>query len=193
MSQKNTLTDKELIAMFRGGTEQNEKAIRYVLTNPEIHAKIYSVLKKMGADDDQIHDIKTDAIIVLDRDIRLYRFKEESSLLTYLAAVAKFKLLNEFRRSDKERRDMEQFILEYEIDYEEDTFFTQELFDKVISLMSAHFEDCKYILEMKTRGDSIPVIAQKLNIEKQSVSNRISRCLSRIRNKINTTPSFFDL
>lgn len=187
MSKKKAYSDSELIQLIQGGREDQNKAIKYVLSNGKVIGSISKMVRNMKGNEQDTEDVIQESLQRLMRQIQKDAFHQKSSLSTYLISVAKFVMLERKRKvkeavmetSEVSNRpnnidrgpEAGMITLEKEKKYQE---AKQWLFSQLD-------EGCQKILKMVANGFSREEIATEMNYSNvQTAKNNVSKCKKRL-------------
>lgn len=140
----------------------------------------------MGAQQDIIDDIWQDAFIIFDRNVRQGKFRQESSIHTYITSITKWCFLNYIRKQTKIdlREDIRALDFEDTYDFESSIINEERksILRKLIQKLNA---ECKELLEMYIDQYTMAEIMEaKAYSNIQSAKNAIHRCRTKLRDQI---------
>jgi RNA polymerase sigma factor (sigma-70 family) len=158
--------DEEIIKAIKSGGKNRKDALSYVFTDLGLKKRVSNFVSYYKGNQDDIHDVLVESIIIFDRNIRYNKFEEKSTLLTYAYSIAKWYWINK-SREEKRTAELKAKIESESIDIknpellfiEEETKFR---FERILQHLS---EKCKEILKYWSLSYSYKEIAEKLEIE----------------------------
>lgn len=170
------MNDQEIIANIRAG--KREKALKLLYKEfPKVQANIC----QSGGTKEEAEEIFNDALILMIEKVSDPRFELTAKLSTYLYGIARFKWMNELKKSQRkyELEWNDTLILTAEdLDYDSEEEEQIQLLEQVIKQVS---EKCQQIFEMfYFQKESMQVIADKLGFSNlNSAKTQKYKCIER--------------
>ncbi len=96
-----TFSDTEIVAAIKEGGRKRQDAIRFLYKEESLKNKIIQFVKRNNGNLEDGQDMFHEGIIVLDRNIRQDKFKQESSVQGYLFSICRFLWMNQIRKKSK--------------------------------------------------------------------------------------------
>ncbi len=185
-------TDDVLVALIQGSEKQRDEAIQYVLKN--WRSEIGRFLYQKGASKAEIDYIIEEALVIFDKHIRARKFRQESSLKTFLISICKFTLLNKARWENKEKiaasaEEGALYIQDGEtpltqIHSQERTRFVH----KVLAILSPR---CRELLTLYMLSFTNREIKEQMNLPSDNaVSNGLYECRQKFKQLCEKSPLF---
>ena len=171
------LNDESLIESIRNGRED---AVSF-LYEEYYHYSVSYVFSKNGSEDDA-KEIFQEAIIILIHNIRKKKFREESTVKTYLYGICRRLWLKELKRKGRVFQLLEDDRIENNVEFElhEQTI---DRFEKMEDALSKLGESCETIIrKYYLLKESMKVIAESLGYTNaNNVKNQKYKCLQRLK------------
>jgi RNA polymerase sigma-70 factor (ECF subfamily) len=173
--------DQEILNRLKGGDKHALKEF-YHAQKPICHAFL---AKNFGMNQEHLNDIYQDSVLALYQNIAHGKLTElNSSLSTYLMAIAKNLSLKKVRNGLKVVDDSDKHLEYLTDDFYDDS--EDEKLSQAMKAFKAMGEPCKSILEMyyfsKMRMN---IIAEKLGYNSPNVAKtQKARCIKTLRNQI---------
>lgn len=176
--------DQKWVAQIKAGGNSREKALEEIFRQNGLDRKIWNLIKDHGANQQDLEDVKTDGLIVLDHNIRTEKFKGESSLEYYYVSICKWLWMNKRRKNNRielvdDARSLPQ----------RDFAFTPEdiLLDKDrIDIIKKHLQSlgptCTKVLTMWMLHYSMEEIAETMHWSSEALARKNKyRCLQKLK------------
>lgn len=168
-----TYTDTEVIAAIKSGGPKRQKVIRFLYKDASLKSKIIQFVSRNSGNYQDGEDMFHEGIIVLDRNIRQNKFKEETSLQGYLYSICRFLWMNQIRKQGKvtlveDNKDMDST----EMDTPEVVLFNSEQKEILNSLVKKLGARCQKILELWKLSYSMEEIAQQLGFSSAAMARK---------------------
>ncbi|MBK6930670.1 MAG: sigma-70 family RNA polymerase sigma factor [Saprospirales bacterium] len=99
-----TWNDETLLRAIQGERSGRDAALRHIFQHPEWNKAVDLFVRQYGGNTHDADDVFQEAVIQLDKNIRLNRFEGNSALKTYFVAIAKriwWKMLERRRSTDE--------------------------------------------------------------------------------------------
>ena len=171
------LNDESLIESIRNGRED---AVSF-LYEEYYHYSVSYVFSKNGSEDDA-KEIFQEAIIILIHNIRKKKFREESTVKTYLYGICRRLWLKELKLKGRVFQLLEDDRIENNVEFElhEQTI---DRFEKMEDALSKLGESCETIIrKYYLLKESMKVIAESLGYTNaNNVKNQKYKCLQRLK------------
>lgn len=188
------MTDEKFIEMMKAGGVSRDQSIEFIYRNVDLRQKIFSYLKRLGANNDDLQDIYHDGFIVLDKNIRNEKFRGESTIEGYFFSICKFLCLNHLRKNNRlsyvddvelsaqlEMNTFEPYI-EEQIVFEED----KSLIETTLSQIG---ESCKKVLTLWKLSYSMNEIANLTGLSSPEMAKKKRyQCHQKLMVLINSNP-----
>ena len=187
MFKKKAKDPQLLAALQRGGTEE-DWALKQVYQQHK--AAILQFVLKNGGTTGEAKDLFQDAVIDFYENVKARKFKGESTIGTYLYAIARFKWLNRLKRKKTERKVIDtQAFQEVQVSFETD-YLKQEQQQQVLQLFDQLGSSCKDLLTYAIYYHySIPELMEQLAYNsEQVVRNQKYRCLKKLKQLLKEQP-----
>ncbi len=168
-----TYTDKELIAAIKSGSAKRQEAIRYLYQDASLKGKIIQFVSRNSGNYQDGEDMFHEGIIVLDRNIRQNKFKEETSIQGYLYSICRFLWMNQIRKQGKVTLTEDNLEMDSSDQATpEDILFTAEQKEILNSLVDQLGDRCKKILELWKLSYSMEEIANELGFSSAAMARK---------------------
>ncbi|MEM9918056.1 MAG: sigma-70 family RNA polymerase sigma factor [Bacteroidota bacterium] len=170
--------EKALIQAIKSGGSQRQKAIRMIYDDRELRSKVIHYVRTHGGNAEDGQDMYQEGIIVLDRNIRENKFREETSLKGYLYSICRFLWMNQARKKAKTTLTSESTPFDGESDFTpESSYFETErkkLLQQVLDKMEAR---CRKILKLWQLSYSMAEIASEMKLANDTQARKAKyRC-----------------
>jgi RNA polymerase sigma factor (sigma-70 family) len=185
--------DKDIIDGIKAGGIAREKALYHIFFQSDWKGLAIRYVLQNKGDQHDGDDIAQMALIILDRNIRLEKFRGQSALKTYFLAIARLQWLKKLR----DRKSTDELQPEH---YEtsggnvEDSYINDErktYLEKALDNIGAR---CKKILRLKQLDHSLDEIAQEVGLSSASMAKKEAyRCRIRFRKFLDDNPDWKDL
>ena len=186
-------TDDEIEKGIQAGGAAREKALYHVFFQQDWKgAAIIFVLQNGGYEPDG-DDIAQKAFVLFENNVRLGKFKGQSSLKTYFLAIARYQWYKELKR----RRPTEELQPEQ---YEEgggdveENYISQEKKEFLGKALAKLSKRCQEVLRRQRLGESLEAIARAVGLSSAAMAKKEAyRCRMRLRKFIDEHPGWRDL
>lgn len=167
------MKDEKLIAGIKEGGSDLEQSMKWLYHTSSICLEIRSFFNKKGESAEDTEDILQDAICALIINVRQDRFKGDSSVKTYLFAIANNLWVNRTRRKIK-LRDIKGNIMINSIDYNTPItlLLDQEDRQQLDILLSKLGNRCQEILQLWSLNYSMLEIAQNMGYKSAGMARK---------------------
>lgn len=170
--------------------DKNNKALKYIYRS--YFADVLKVIRKFGGNKEIVNEVFQDSLIILYENIKTNKFKEESSLKTYLLSVAKYNYLSKLREKRKYQfGDFGELLPDDERYIEEMQDTREKNIEDAIELLFTEIGDqCKQLLKF-FYYEKMPHkdIVKKLNFSSiQTAKTRKAQCMKKLIEIVNTKP-----
>ncbi len=172
--QKPVLVQNELFAAL-GGTdpEQRKTALRYLFEDASLRRRTIAHVRKYGGNRQDGEDVFQEAIIVLDRKLRLGDFRGEGSMEAYFMGIVRWQWFNEQQRAGRKNTSLTDNTPETlpADDPELDYLLTErrELLEKLLHQLA---DKCRNLLKFYQLGFSMEEIAQRMGFANSGVAKK---------------------
>ncbi len=193
------MNDHQIITAIKEGNKERDKALKFLFLNEPLRNNVFGTLHKMGAPQQDRADIFQDALITFDRNVIEHKFKEGSSISTYIVAISKYGWLNLKKKTSKIDYALEgQINIEIADEQTPETLYFQSEgmkldanIKKILQeLLSRLDEGCQQALRMWSEGQTMEKIKKKLGYkEEQGANNKTYRCRKRLKKLIQNDPT----
>ena len=192
------MTDDQILKAIQNRGPEAEKAMKYLIQNTALENAVYGTLHKMNAQQHDIQDIHFESLMILYRNIIRGKFKESSSIATYLIGICKNQWLNQQKKlkgieygfkdeiyiNQKDTNTPEILLFE-----KEESEINEKIRDLLRQQLQKLSKKCQQILSMWSEGKSMKVIQRVLNYDlASSVATKKGRCRNRLRQLILDDP-----
>ena len=182
-------SDQEIIAMISRGGSKRDQAISYVYQWEELKRKLGAFVHKRGGSDGDKEDIFHEGIIAFDRNIRLGKFRAETSLQGYLFSICRFIWNNHWRKAQKEvvvgepREQPDEQTPELSL-------FAKEKKAKLREVLNLLDDTCRKIITYWKEFYSMEEIAQALSLSSAQMAKKYRyRCMKKLMKALDQKPS----
>jgi RNA polymerase sigma factor (sigma-70 family) len=178
-------TDRELVEMIQSGDQRLwEDALRYLYEADSLGLwrKIHAHVTKRGGAVADAEDVFHEVLIVAERRLREGAFLQESSLVTYIVAIAKGVWQNKLRKTQRLILKQDSPMPDLTEKSVEELFINQEKREIIQSAIQLLPERCREAMTLSTLGFVNREIIERLNLknEKQA-DNKLTRCRKILR------------
>lgn len=175
--------DSELIDMIQAGGLKRNNALKHIFLNQKIVNSIKSMCQNMSNGTIEMEDIRQDAIIAFDRNIRHGKFNEKSAISSYIISIAKFMILNAVKKKSKTNPiTIDQLSTEdhpIELYQEIQSVERKNLINKIIEEAGSK---CKEMLALYVVKTPMKEIADMMGFaQEQGAKNAIFRCRKKLK------------
>ncbi len=168
-----TYTDKEVIAAIKSGGPKRQEVIRFLYQDASLKSKIIQFVTRNSGNYHDGEDMFHEGIIVLDRNIRQNKFKEETSVQGYLYSICRFLWMNQIRKQGKVTLKEDHSEMDStDTTTPEQLLFTDEQKEILQSLVGQLGERCQKILELWKLSYSMEEIAQELGFSSAAMARK---------------------
>ncbi|WP_296320179.1 sigma-70 family RNA polymerase sigma factor [Winogradskyella sp.] len=180
--------------MIRGIASDREKGLKWIyLTHKE---KVCSYVLSNNGNVDEAKDIYQEALIAFYENVKSGRFKGDSTIGTYLYAIARFKWLNQLKRKG--------MVLEHQKHIEPvDSYaesplvdiINKEKKDKVLSILGQLGESCKQLL-VESIYHNTPMkdlVADGVYSSEQIARNKKYKCMKKLKALLTESPELVEI
>lgn len=172
------INDKALVEAIRSGGSARQNAIRTIYDDRELRTKVIQFVRNHGGNDDDGRDMFHEGIIVLDRNIREEKFREETTLQGYLFSICRFLWMNQARKKAKTTLTDQTTPFEGESDATpESSYFDEERKGVLRTILEQLGERCQRILELWKLSYSMDEIAVEMGLANEQQARKAKyRC-----------------
>lgn len=189
------MSDQALIAAIkRGGLDRN-RAIRQLYKEDDLRRKVIYYVKQNNGSPEEGMDIWHEGIIVLDRNVRQDKFREETSVHGYLYSICRFLWMNQVRKNAKmDFTDDMQRLDEVETETPETQIMEDESKNVLKMILEQIGERCQKILELWKLSYSMEEIAAEVGFSSAAMARKNKyRCHKRLLELLEKNPKLNDL
>ncbi len=189
------MSDEALLeAIKRGGTARS-RAIRQLYKEDDLRRKVIYYVKQNNGTQEEGMDIWHEGIIVLDRNVREGKFREETSLQGYLYSICRFLWMNQVRKKAKmDFTDDMKRLDEVETQTPETQFMDNESKNILRVVLKQIGERCQRILELWKLSYSMEEIAAEVGFSSPAMARKNKyRCHKRLLELLEKHPKLNDL
>lgn len=172
--QRKSITQSELVAALGGvDAAQRQAALKALFDNASLRKQAVAHVRSKGGSREDGEDAFQEAVIVLDRKIRLGDFRGEGSLEAYFMGIVRWHWFNERQKRNKAPTVSGDHIPEApaggnpELDY-----LLTERREQMESLLEKMSEKCRTILKMYQLDYSMEEIAQAAGYANAGVAKK---------------------
>lgn len=162
-------SDEKIIDAIKKGGADRKSALSDLYRDQVIEQRIINLVIHRGGNKDEASEIFIESIILTDRNIRADKFRQESSLRTYIYAVAKFTWNNYVRAKRNRRKNVsyEYHEIPEQIEHQnpELLYLEDELKEKLKALLELLNEKCRTIIKLWSQGADYTEIAENLGVK----------------------------
>lgn len=193
MKFKRSSDDELLKAIEKGGREADDALREIYLANRAVVGQI--VLGNQGSEE-EAKDLLQEAIIQFIENIRQDKFRRESSISTYLTAIARNRWLDQLRRKKRLREIKQEAItplLPTDTVTPEESHSPAPDHDQLVIFRTLK-TDCQRILIASIYSElTMKAIARKMGYANDQVArNKKYRCLEELKKRIQQNPSLIN-
>ena len=174
------MNERELIARLQ---KRDEAAFEELIRQYE--KKVYTLCFRMCGNSEDAEEAAQDAFLALWRGID--RFRQESSLSTWIYRLATNACIDTLRRRKKQSGSVSLDDEELSVEHRE----AQKLLQEGLSALPEEYR--KVLILREIEGLSYTEIAESASIELGTVKSRISRGRSLLRNFLSGNGNFFEI
>jgi len=185
--------DDKVIEEIQQGGVSRDQALYHVYVQQNWKALVvHHALKNQGTNEDG-DDLAQNTIIAFDRNIRLHKFKGNSTLKTYFLGIAKLLWLKKLR-DNKPSIELKSSHYEKIDNWEEkDHYFNLEKKQALEELLDQVGNRCKQILKFWQLDYPMNEIAEEVGLSSATMAKKEAfRCRKRIRKFLNNNPSWLE-
>lgn len=177
------ISDKQLVKMIQQGGVQRQDALKHLYLDKDLKASLAKMCTALGKGLINLHDIRQDAFIAFDKNVRADKFKGESSIKTYIVTIAKYMVFNLLRKNKKEIHLDPTDLTAHEHPVETYNEVQADSRKKLVSeLMRNATAQCQEILSLYIVKTPMKEIAQIMGYtQEQSAKNALYRCRKKLR------------
>ncbi|MFN0015565.1 MAG: RNA polymerase sigma factor [Saprospiraceae bacterium] len=170
------MTDEALIAGILAGGLEREKALQYLYKAENCRNPVRAYVLANGGTLDDFKDVFQNALLALDRNIRLGRFEHRSKLSTYFNQIARWRW-QEIKRSQHptEPYDAAEFDAPIQAPIQQmlDNGEMRSLLDKTLDLIGS---PCREMLRLYSFSYAMEEIGQGYGLTATQAKRRVHSC-----------------
>ncbi len=170
------MTDEEILAAIHAGGSGREKALQYLYKAEAYRNPVRAYVLANGGNLDDFKDVFQNAVIALDRNIRLGDFKSESRISTYFIRIARWRWQEMWRRKkptesfSTEKNDIPvQPPIQQLLDNRE----MRSLLDKALDLLGS---PCREMLRLYAFSYSMVEIGEQFGLTDTQAKRKVHGC-----------------
>ncbi len=180
------LNEKQLLAAIQAGGSQRQRAIAQVYSDRQLKMKVIRFVRNNNGIEQDGVDMFHEGIIVLDRNIRNGKFREEGTLKGYLYSTCKLLWMNQIRKNTRVSYTDDNFKLDETVHETPESLSLQKeqatVLRKVLATLG---EKCQKVLELWKLSYSMEEIAQAVGLQNASIARKQKyRCYQSLLQKI---------
>jgi RNA polymerase sigma factor (sigma-70 family) len=183
-------SDEEIVKAILYGGEEREAALERLYGDEGCKKKVSLFVRSNKGNNADGKDLFHDGLIIADRNIRMLKFRGESSLHHYIYSVCKYLWLNKLKKkrrisySDKEEKlDMPVLI------DPESIYLDNELKGNISDALDLLGVKCKNVLELWKLNYSMKEIAEILDIKSEGMARKTKhQCYQKLLKLIEENP-----
>lgn len=189
------INDQALIQAVKSGGSARQNAIRQIYDNRELKMKVIQFVKNHGGNEEDGRDMFHEGIIVLDRNIREEKFREETSLQGYLYSICRFLWMNQARKDAKVNLTDQNTPFEGEFSATPESAYFDEERKKVLRGVLEQLGDrCQRILELWKLSYSMEEIAVEMGLANEGQARKAKyRCHMSLMELLDKNPNITEL
>ncbi len=193
MTTKLQYSDQQLIQMIRSKGGERDRAFRFIFQQSDWSKIAQSKLLARGVSVQDAEDAIMDSIIILDNNIRNFKFEGKSSLKTYFIGICLNKWWTNHRREINKKTDLtdDNRTMDQEFGETPDVImFADELKEKVRTLLQEVDRKCQNVLKLYMLNNSNAEIAEKLAFSSPQMAKKAAyRCRMKLRKILGKNPT----
>ena len=166
-------SDSQIIEAIKNGGRGRQDVIRFLYQEAALRSKIIQFVQRNSGNFHDGQDLFHEGIIVVDRNIREGKFKEESSIHGYLFSICRFLWMNQIRKQSKMSYTEDNSRLDsIEETTPESILFSEEQKSVLRNLINQLGERCQKIMELWKLSYSMEEIAKELNFSSAAMARK---------------------
>ncbi len=191
--------DQELIMYLKGSRLEMNQAINWILKRTGWREAVGILISKYQMDIANKDEVFYETLTALTLNVRKENFKGNSQLKTYFEGICKNVLRTKLTKKTRDAQrfvsmEMEQIIQKETIDQKEEEesdrqYVIQQTLTEMVDKLG---EKCKKVLTYLMLDYSMREIAEKLQMERQSIKNRSLKCRAELREMALGNPSLMN-
>lgn len=187
--------DRKLIEAILQGGNDRQRAIRQIYDNRELKSKVSSYVRNHGGNAVDGEDMYHEGIIVLDRNIREGKFREETSIDGYLYSICRFLWMNQARKQAKTNLTDQQTPFDGASDITPETAYTDQERKKTLqSILDKMEARCRTILKLWQLSYSMKEIAAEMGLANDTQARKAKyRCHQALMKLLKENPAIAQL
>lgn len=173
--------DQDIIAGLKTGGPSAEAHMRYLYQ--QMREPLIAYLEQQGAGQEEAKDIFQEALLSLYENLRADRFREQSSIKTYLISIARFIWLNQLKRADKLRDIKEDLPRVRLTENHIHAYLSRERDQQLARFLELLQADCQRVLRYAYYENwSAKELAEEMGYKNEQIArNKKSKCLQKLR------------
>lgn len=178
---------------MKGSNANRELALSHVYQSNK--DAVFSYILKNSGSLDEAKDVYQEAVIAFYENVRDNKFKGESSIGTYLYAIARFKWLNQIKKKNMRRDHHHKLEVEEFDDGPLATIIDIEKQRRVLEVLDELGTSCKKLLIncIYHNASMKEIVAQGDYSSEQIARNKKFKCLQKLRALIVTKPALLKI
>ncbi len=186
--------EPKLLGLF-GSPEEREAALKALYLNQKLRGFIIGFVRNNGGNQEDGKDILQDALIILDRQVRLGGYKGTGTVENYLQGIAHKLWIRKRQQWNERHRELNETNQKEEIDEGPEVQFLsnerKQLIDQILTKLG---KNCKAILNLYKLQYSMEEIAIKIGFASKEVArNEAYKCRKRFREHVKGRKDYLDL
>lgn len=180
------LNEKQLLTAIQAGGSQRQRAIAQIYSDRQLKNKVVSFVRNNSGIEQDGVDMFHEGIIVLDRNIRNGKFREEGSIKGYLFSTCKLLWMNQIRKNTRVSYTDDAFKLDETVhETPESLSLRKEQATVLRKLLATLGEKCQKVLELWKLSYSMEEIAERVGLQNATIARKQKyRCYQSLLQKI---------
>lgn len=167
------MSDEDLLIAIKSGGTNRQRAIQQIYNDKQFSDRIIQFVRSNSGNYHDGQDMFHEGIIVMDRNIRQDKFRQETSLKGYLYSICRFLWMNQIRKQSKMTYTDDNLKMDdVEKETPETVFEDSEKKDYLRQLMSQLGERCQKTLELWKLSYSMEEIAEKMAFSSAAMARK---------------------
>ncbi len=169
--------------MIQKGGSERQNALKHLYLDKSLKESMTKMCMAITKGSVSLDDVRQDAFIAFDKNVRAGKFKGESSIKTYIVTIAKYMVFNILKKNQREVQvdpiDLKAHEHPVEVYQEVQSDERKRLVKK---LMDNATEQCREILSLYVVKTSMKEIAEIMGYtQEQSAKNALYRCRKKLK------------
>ena len=182
--------ENELVLAIKNGGINREKALARVFNDSQLKQKVNYFVRQNKGNAQDGEDLFAEGLIVFDRNIRMNKFRGDSSPQVYFVSICKFLWMNRLRKMKRIQWTDDNYKLDdVESINPEDIAMTEERKEIIHQALEKLGSKCQQILTLWMLNYSMKEIASKLNFSNEAMARKNKyRCFKKLKALTDTLP-----